>query len=225
MADDINAANNNLENHPLDDESCTFVSVSGKKCWIPKCPHELKPHVGMIFSDLGQDISFYKEYARFVEFVVRLSTSNMSDEIVTRKYLVCQRAGFKEKRKVVDTAKSVDHNERSRKDTRFWCEARLLLNITDGGRYSVYFFEETHNYYLESDIALSLVDKQLIMECSKVCIGATKAHHIRKELCGGFMNIGATLTDYKNFKRYLKLYIGLNDAQMVVDSLSDKKKN
>ncbi|KAL9687419.1 hypothetical protein QQ045_031820 [Rhodiola kirilowii] len=71
---------------------------------------------------------------------------------------------------------------------------------------------------------MSLIDKQLVMECGKVRIGATKAHHIRKELCGGFMNIGATVTDYKNFKRDLKLYIGLNDAQMVVDNLSDKKK-
>ncbi|KAL9672668.1 hypothetical protein QQ045_028920 [Rhodiola kirilowii] len=71
---------------------------------------------------------------------------------------------------------------------------------------------------------MSLIDKQLVMECGKVRIGATKAHHIRKELCGGFMNIGATVTDYKNFKRDLKLYIGLNDAQMVVDNLSDKIK-
>ncbi|CAM8922447.1 unnamed protein product [Rhodiola kirilowii] len=38
------------------------------------------------------------------------------------------------------------------------------------------------------------------------------------------MNIGATVTDYKNFKRDLKLYIGLNDVQMVVDNLSDKIK-
>ncbi|KAL9674540.1 hypothetical protein QQ045_030812 [Rhodiola kirilowii] len=55
-------------------------------------------------------------------------------------------------------------------------------------------------------------------------IGATKANHIRKELCGRFINIGATVTDYNNLKKDLKLYIDLNDAQMVVDNLSDKKK-
>ncbi|KAL9681212.1 hypothetical protein QQ045_012993 [Rhodiola kirilowii] len=71
---------------------------------------------------------------------------------------------------------------------------------------------------------MSLIDKQFVMECGKVRIGATKAQHIKKELCGGFMNIRATVTDYKNFKRDLKLYIGLNDAQMVVDNLSDKIK-
>ncbi|KAL9673707.1 hypothetical protein QQ045_029968 [Rhodiola kirilowii] len=140
-----------------------------------------------MLEDLGQAILFYKEYACIAGFVVRLSTSNMLDGIVTRKYLVCQWAGFKEKCKVVDTTKSIDHNEKSRRDTRCGCEARLLVNITDGGRYRAYSFEETHNHYLESDI-------------------------------------GATVTDDKNFKGDLKLYIGLNDAQMVIDSLSDKKK-
>ncbi|CAM8877117.1 unnamed protein product [Rhodiola kirilowii] len=70
---------------------------------------------------------------------------------------------------------------------------------------------------------MSFIDK-LVMECGKVRICATKAHHIKKELCGGFMNVGVTVTDYKNFKRDLKLYIGLNDAQMVVGNLSDKIK-
>ncbi|KAL9666825.1 hypothetical protein QQ045_001168 [Rhodiola kirilowii] len=150
-------ATNNLETTSIDDVSYTFVYVSGKKSWIPKCPVELKLVVGMLFPDLDQAILFYKEYARIAGFVVRMATSNMSDKIVTRK-------------------------------------------------------------------ALSLVDKQLIMECGKVCISASKAYHIRKKLCGGFMNVGATATDYENYKRDLKSYIGLNDAQMVVDHLSDKKK-
>ncbi|KAL9666590.1 hypothetical protein QQ045_000925 [Rhodiola kirilowii] len=225
-------ATNNLETTSIDDESCTFVSVSGKNYWIPKCPVEIKPVVGMLFPDLDQAILFYKEYARIAGFVVRLATSNMSDGVVTRKYLVCQREGFREKCKKVDTTKS-DHTTRSRRETRCGCEARLLVNITDGGRYHVYSFEESHNHYLKSDIgkqflsshrAMSLVDKKLIMECGKVRIGASKAYHIRKELCGGFMNVRATATDYKNFKRDLKFHIGLNDAQMVVDRLSDKKK-
>ncbi|KAL9673673.1 hypothetical protein QQ045_029934 [Rhodiola kirilowii] len=90
--------------------------------------------------------------ARITGFVVRLSTSNKSDRVVTLKYLVCQREGFKGKSKVVDTINYVDRNERSRRDTRCGFEARLLVNITDGGRYHVYVFEETHNHYLESDI-------------------------------------------------------------------------
>ncbi|KAL9686737.1 hypothetical protein QQ045_031130 [Rhodiola kirilowii] len=128
---------------------------------------ELKPHVGMTFSNLDQAALFYKEYARIARFVVRLATTNRSDEIITIKYLVCQRKGFKQKCKVVDTINTVDHNDRSKRDTRCGCQAKLQVNIAEGG---------------------------------------------------------ATVTDYKNFKRDLKLYIGLNDAQMVVDNLSNKIK-
>ncbi|KAL9661827.1 hypothetical protein QQ045_026655 [Rhodiola kirilowii] len=206
MADDLNAGDNNEHTSALDDESCTFASVNGRKCWIPKCPDELKPHVGMTFPNLDKAALFYKEYAQIAGFVVRLATTNRSDGTITIK---------------------------SRRDTRCGCQARLLVNIAEGGRYRVYMFEESHNRYLESDTGkqfltshreMSLIDKQFVMECGKVRIGATKAHHIRKELCGGFMNIGAMVTDYKNFKMDLKLYIGLNVAQMVVDNLSDKIK-
>ncbi|KAL9679734.1 hypothetical protein QQ045_017600 [Rhodiola kirilowii] len=233
MADDLNAGDNNEQTRAPEDESFSFVSFNGRNCWIPKCPDELKPHVGRSFANLDKAVLFYKEYARIDGFVVRLATSNSSGGIITIKYLVCQREGFKQKSKVVDTINTGDHNCRSRRDTRCVCQARLQVNISEGGRYRVYFFEESHNHYLKSDIGkqfltshreMPLIDKQLVMECGKVRIGATKAHHIRKELCGGFMNIGATITDYKNFKRDLKLYNGLNDAQMVVDNLSDKIK-
>ncbi|CAM8892447.1 unnamed protein product [Rhodiola kirilowii] len=108
----------------------------------------------------------------------------------------------------------------------------MCLNIIDGGTYRVYSFEEAHNHWLVDDIGkqylnqnrqLSVVHQNSIMQCGKYRIGATKAHHLVKDLCGGFSNIGATITDFKNFKRDLKLYIGLNDAQMIVDSLSNKK--
>ncbi|KAL9685564.1 hypothetical protein QQ045_023015 [Rhodiola kirilowii] len=134
MADDTHAPNNNKETTTLDDESCTFASVSGRNFWIPKCSDELKPHVGMIIPNLNQAVLFYKQYARIAGFVVRLSTSNRSGRIVTLKYLMCQRESFKGKSKVVDTLNS-DRNERSRRDTRCECEARVLENITDGGRY------------------------------------------------------------------------------------------
>ncbi|KAL9684964.1 hypothetical protein QQ045_022408 [Rhodiola kirilowii] len=204
MADDLNAGDDNEQTHGLEDESFSFVSVNGRNCWIPKCPDEFKPYVGMTFPNLEKAVLFYKEFARIAGFVVRLDTSNSSVGIITIKYLVCQREGFKPKSKVVDSVNTADHNSRSRRDTRCGCQARIQLNIGEGGRYRVYFFEESHNHSLESDIGkqfltshreMSLIVKQLVMECGKVRIGATKAHHIGKELCGGFMNIRATVTN------------------------------
>ncbi|KAL9683950.1 hypothetical protein QQ045_021379 [Rhodiola kirilowii] len=147
MADYFNVVDNNEHTSALDDKSCTFVSVNRRKCWIPKCLDELKPHVGMTFPNLDKVVLFYKEYARIAGFVMRLATSNRSDGIITIKYL-------------------------SRRDTRCGCQARLQVNIAEGGRYRVYLFEESHNHHLESDIGkqfltshreMSLIDKQFMV--------------------------------------------------------------
>ncbi|KAL9658900.1 hypothetical protein QQ045_015562 [Rhodiola kirilowii] len=152
MAEDLNAGDNNEDTRAPVDESFSFVSVNGRNCWIPKCPVEFKPYVGMQFPNIEKAVLFYKDYARIAGFVVRLATSNRSAGIITIKYLVCQREGFKPKSKVVDSMNIADHKSRSRRYTRCGCQVRIQLNIGDGGRYRVYFFEESHNHSLESDI-------------------------------------------------------------------------
>ncbi|KAL9672102.1 hypothetical protein QQ045_028350 [Rhodiola kirilowii] len=230
---EANPGHPNLEADFCDDDSSSFVSESGTTHWIPKCPDEFKPRIGMVFQHVNDAITFYKKYAYIAGFSVRLSTtSTRSDGVVTHKYLVCSKEGFKGKHAPVDTVNSVEQSERHRRDSRCGCFARMCLNISDGGIYRVYLFEEAHNHWLVDDIGkqylnqnrqLSVVHQNFIMHCGKYRIGATKAHHLVKDLCGGFSNVGATATDFKNFKRDLKLYIGINDAQMIVDSLVNKK--
>ncbi|KAL9664639.1 hypothetical protein QQ045_020044 [Rhodiola kirilowii] len=212
---------------------CTSVDNigdSGIRHWIPKYPDEFKPRLGMVFKNIEDAIKFYKHCAYIAGFSVQLSTSSTSLEgIVIHKYLVCHREGYKEKSTVVETVNLVEHSERHIRDNRCGCLARLCLNIIDGGLYRVYSFEEFHNHWLADDIGkqylnenrqLSVVHQNIIMQCGKYRIGATTVHHLVKDLCGGFSNLGATVT---NFKRDLKLYIGHNDPQMIVDSLSNKK--
>ncbi|KAL9661339.1 hypothetical protein QQ045_026163 [Rhodiola kirilowii] len=216
-----------------DDDSNSFVSDSGTTQWLPKCPDEFKPCIGMVFQHVKDAINFYKKYAYIAGFSARLSTSSTrSDGVITHKYLVCSKEGFKGNHTIVDTVNSIEQNERQRRDSRCGCLARLCLNLSDGGIYRVYSFEAAHNHCLVDDIGkqylnqnrqLSVVHQNFIMHCGKYRIGATKAHHLVKDLCGGFSNVGATVTDFKNFKRDLKLYIGHNDAQMIVDSLMNKK--
>ncbi|KAL9668574.1 hypothetical protein QQ045_006110 [Rhodiola kirilowii] len=223
----------NLDADFCDVDSSSFVSDSSNRHWIPKCPEEFKPRIGMVFQHVHDGIKFYKSYAYIAGFSVRLSTtSTRSDGVLTHRYLVCSKEGFKEKHTVVDSVVSVEQSERHRRDSRCGCSARMCLNISDGGIYRVYSFEEAHNHWLVDDIGkqylnqnrqLSVVHQNIIMHRGKYRIGATKAHHLVKDLCGGFSNVGATVTDFKNFKRYLKLYIGLNDAHMIVDILTNKK--
>ncbi|KAL9680605.1 hypothetical protein QQ045_018487 [Rhodiola kirilowii] len=232
-SDEAIPGHSNLDADFCDDDSSSFVSDCGTRHWIPKCPDEFKPRIGMVFQHVNDAITFYKNYAYIAGFSVRLSiTSTRSDGVLTHKYLVCSKEGFKGKHALVDTVSMVEQSERHRRDSRCGCYARMCLNISDGGVYCVYSFEEAHNHWLVDDIGkqylnqnrqLSVVHQNIIMHCGKYRIGATKAHHLVKDLCGGFSNVGATIIDFKNFKRDLKLYIGLNDAQMIVDSLMNKK--
>ncbi|XP_074277261.1 protein FAR1-RELATED SEQUENCE 5-like [Silene latifolia] len=61
--------------------------------------------------------------------------------------------------------------------------------------------------------------KQTIVNNCKLNIGATKTFRILAEQSNGYANIGASLTEFKNFKRNIKCYIGEKDADMILDYL------
>ncbi|KAL9667091.1 hypothetical protein QQ045_001438 [Rhodiola kirilowii] len=129
----------NDEADVCDVETSSFLSDSATRYWIPKCPEEFKPRIGMVFHHIDAAITFYKKYAYIAGFSVRLSTtSTRSDGVLTHKYLVCSKEGFKGKHTVVDSVNSVQQNERHRRDSRCGCFARMCLNIIDGGSYRVY---------------------------------------------------------------------------------------
>ncbi|KAL9675208.1 hypothetical protein QQ045_003409 [Rhodiola kirilowii] len=130
------------------------------------------------------------------------------------------------------TVNLLEPNERHKRGSRRGCYARLQIKIIDGGIYRVYSFEEAQNHCLALDFGkqflnhnrqLSTVHQNIIMHCGKYRVGANKTYHLVKDLFEGFANFGATVTEFKKFKRDLKLYIGLNNAKMVVDGLTNKK--
>ncbi|XP_074271196.1 protein FAR1-RELATED SEQUENCE 5-like [Silene latifolia] len=61
--------------------------------------------------------------------------------------------------------------------------------------------------------------KQTIVNNCKLNIGATKTFRILAEQSNGYANIGASLIEFKNFKRNIKCYIGDKDADMILDYL------
>ncbi|XP_074299831.1 protein FAR-RED IMPAIRED RESPONSE 1-like [Silene latifolia] len=65
--------------------------------------------------------------------------------------------------------------------------------------------------------------KTLILDNSKLNIGAGLTFRQVKELVNGYKNIGATLIDFKNFQRDIKCYIGLRDADLFIDRLEKLK--
>ncbi|XP_021756120.1 protein FAR-RED IMPAIRED RESPONSE 1-like [Chenopodium quinoa] len=106
----------------------------------------------------------------------------------------------------------------------------ILKRYEDGG-YIVSKFEERHTHpmyshnnahFQKSKRKLTLLHKKMIIDNSKINIGPVKTFKIMKEYVGGYENIGASKSDFKNFHRDLKAYIEGLDTQMFVDNFKRK---
>ncbi|XP_074265808.1 protein FAR1-RELATED SEQUENCE 5-like [Silene latifolia] len=103
------------------------------------------------------------------------------------------------------------------KITRIGCRAYVRFALLHGldGPAMIDEFSEVHNH--------RLISKTLILDNSKLNIGAGLTFRQVKELVNGYENIGATLIDFKNFQRDIKCYIGLRDADLFIDRLEKLK--
>ncbi|XP_074296968.1 protein FAR1-RELATED SEQUENCE 9-like [Silene latifolia] len=112
-----------------------------------------------------------------------------------------------------------------------WAKIRFCAVFNDLKEligYAIDTFYEGHNLRLRSLKerefkknlrTLNLYIKQTIVNNCKLNIGATKTFRILVEQSNGYANIGASLTEFKNFKRNIKCYIGDKDADMILDYL------
>uniref|UniRef100_A0A803M6I4 FAR1 domain-containing protein n=1 Tax=Chenopodium quinoa TaxID=63459 RepID=A0A803M6I4_CHEQI len=126
----------------------------GTKEFIPCCPPELKPKLGMTFDSLLKGVDFYKQYGRFGGFVVRLDTEKRikdSDKVYL-KYLYCNKQGFAKDGGTKARVAKKDEKPKSRKITinRVGCNAMIGLKEHSDGKWMVYVFHESHSHNLAS---------------------------------------------------------------------------
>ncbi|KAK9713961.1 hypothetical protein RND81_06G061500 [Saponaria officinalis] len=128
-----------------------------------------------------------------------------------------------------DNNKGKSDNKKERVTTirRFGCTAMIKL-MFQSGKYVIFQFREGHNHPLvlvknrefqKLSRNLTLYHKQTIINHSKINIGASKTYRICKEVANGYENVGASLLDFKNFQREVKLFIGDADAEMFINNL------
>ncbi|XP_074266029.1 uncharacterized protein LOC141588488 [Silene latifolia] len=126
-------------------------------------------------------------------------------------------------------------NPKKTKVTRIGCKARIFFRFVikeiDQVQVPLFVvdqFHAAHNHRLsplkyrefqKKCRNLALQHKQTIVDNCKVNIGPTSTFRSVKEYVDGYENIGASLTEFKNFGREIKCFIGLKDAQMFVDRL------
>ncbi|XP_074305643.1 protein FAR1-RELATED SEQUENCE 5-like [Silene latifolia] len=217
----------------------------GSEEWNRMVENGFKPALGLMFVKLEEAIEFYNLYAVACGFIPRKYTqTRFRDGLIDKKSMVCNRHGFKEDRKkfkpVVEFENTEEKKNRKRsvepkktKITRFGCKAKIRFcavfnDLKELIGYAIDTFYEGHNHRLcslkerefqKNVRTLNLYMKQTIVNNCKLNIGATKTFRILAEQSNGYANIGASLTEFKNFKRNIKCYIGEKDADMILDYL------
>ncbi|KAK9735787.1 hypothetical protein RND81_04G227700 [Saponaria officinalis] len=104
----------------------------------------------------------------------------------------------------------------------------MIKLMFQSGKYVICRFREGHNHPLvlvknrefqKLSRNLTLYHKQTIINHLKLNIGASKTYKICKKVANGYENVGASLLDFKNFQREVKLLIGDADAEMFINNL------
>ncbi|KAK9749026.1 hypothetical protein RND81_02G097500 [Saponaria officinalis] len=210
-------------------------SPKGSQQWIRKVEEEFTPRLGMKFHTLEDGIQFYRIYAIACGFDIRKSTQRrFRDNIIRTKIILCHREGFGESKKLKklvnsEIAETSKRKERVTTIKRFGCTAMIKF-VFKSGKYVICEFRESHNHPLvlvknrefqKLSRNLTLYHKQTIINHSKINIGASKTYRICKEVANGYENVGASLLDFKNFQREVKLFIGDADAEMFINKLEN----
>lgn len=213
--------------------STMYISPKFTRYWSPICDDDLKPRIGQCFPNFEAAFQFYQDYSRLCGFDVRRNTTKRSNNgELSLRYFVCNREGFTDmKSKAVA---DVDSSKKRRRNmfSRCGCNAKLSLKLIGRESVSVYRFVERHNHklvvpadrhFLKSGRDMTLGLKSFVFDAAKVRIGASQAHGLMKELVGGYGNVGATARDFRNFNRDVKQFIGVKDAQIVLDKFEAMK--
>lgn len=191
------------------------------------------PVVNKVFDCLEKGMVFYQEYGRLFGFDARRSTEKAADDdpkTIICKYVVCNRAGYNEKKLIVADSKSKVCRRRTASN-RCGCPAKIALRLVSGTLYRITTFVEKHNHdlvpknarqFLKISRQMSSISRKFAFDAANVNIGVSKSHSLMKELVGGYANVGATVREFRNFSRDFKAYVGERDAQMIIDKFKSK---
>ncbi|XP_076957133.1 protein FAR1-RELATED SEQUENCE 5-like [Bidens hawaiensis] len=195
------------------------------------------PVKGMMFSSIDHTFDFYCEYAKKAGFGARKGGSYMHGGVLKIKYFTFCKEGHK-LAKIYDSKGDCNesskpyYKRRKRPTIRCGCRAHVKLKSVDGEFFQVDNFVEGHNHRMvaESDVQfvrygrkLTHVQEKAIYELSNMNLRPVKAFNLMRTQYGGFVKVGATKDDCKNFKQGLNCYIGEYDAEMIVQRLCAKK--
>ncbi|XP_063938020.1 protein FAR-RED IMPAIRED RESPONSE 1-like [Daucus carota subsp. sativus] len=208
------------------DPTCQ-VGADSTKYWTPKCDETKKPKLNQHFSTLDEAFDFYREYGKECGFDV-ISSTKKSDRWgnLYAKYYQCSRGNKPDTKKFRDSAEHVLQGPCKRTTSkRCECRARIIMKRAGLRGFVLMGFIEEHNHplatgkekmFLRCNRNLSTPYQNFILDCSRANIGPTRAHSLLKEMTGSYDEIGATVDDFKNFSRDVKVRIGPRDCDKLL---------
>nr|KAJ0194367.1 hypothetical protein LSAT_V11C800421060 [Lactuca sativa] len=208
-----------------------FDDIIREHVYKSDVPVQLIPIKGLILKSLKLTIKMYSEYAEIGGFDVRLSTqSRFDNKIIKKKHVICNRGG-KQKKKSCDTlGTSGVRRKRNSNSRAIGCQAKIIFeSVYRTPYYKVFQFDERHNHPLEKRSNLkkarqmSYSEKEFIVRVSTSKIGPTMGHKLRASLRGGYQFVKTKVVDYKNLRRDINRVIGYKDAQMIVNTMNDRR--
>ncbi|XP_019167553.1 PREDICTED: protein FAR1-RELATED SEQUENCE 5-like [Ipomoea nil] len=206
--------------------------------WRPVVDSAITPAVGRRFTSLAEGIQFYTDYARACGFDVRLNTlkRDRDGEIVMR-YLVCSRQGVKGggTRKPIPEHGSTGGKPKQRRrrvSNRVQCRAKICFNKEGPEEFEIGIFVEEHThrmcsetskYFMRMNQKLDAAQQSFVASCVKANIGSSKSLNLCREVTGSYANVGATETEFHNFKRDLQTYVAAYDGEMIIEKFRSKR--
>ncbi|XP_057510810.1 protein FAR1-RELATED SEQUENCE 5-like [Actinidia eriantha] len=144
-------------------------------------------------------------------------------------YVFYNRKGFEKK----DTRKMQLKKKRRRGETRVGCGARIYVNKTDEGMWTVSLFEEDHNHKCETPKKCHLFTSHrrvdgnqgaMIEKMNEAGIRKNLMMHYFSEEAQGRRNVGFTERDMRNYLRCKRAKtFEKGDAQCLLDYLNEKQ--
>ncbi|KAD3067821.1 hypothetical protein E3N88_35701 [Mikania micrantha] len=131
--------------------------------------------------------------------------------------VTCNKAGKPQSKRTFDTLVESSLNVRQSSFKVTDCPAHICVQLCkESSKFVVIRFVENHNHalvdsfnrdLLKSGRQLSYSTKQFTHNMSMNKIGPTISHWLQVSMKGGHHNVNGTPTDFKNFSRYVKLFV------------------
>ncbi|XP_074299931.1 protein FAR1-RELATED SEQUENCE 5-like [Silene latifolia] len=216
----------------------TLVSYTpgGTEQWISRIEEKFTPMVGKTFVDLESAMLFHKIYAIACGFEARKSsTKRFKDGIIRTKCMVCHSQGFNNRKRrppqadakttTVETgdktkAGAISGNRKTKAAKTSTKKGGGAGEAESSNKQSV---TPVKNWEFEKLVVninqLNEYHKQLIIQNSRLNVGASLTYNLCKEQAEGFENVEATLMQFKNFQRNVKCLLNSKDGHMFISRL------